>query len=147
MAMTSTMQLLVLSFLVIASLFLGATVAPPASLISTPDQALKDKADLIVAKDGSGNFTTVNEAVAAAPENGVKPFVIYIKEGLYKEVIRIGKKKTNLTLVGDGRDLTVLSGDLNFIDGIKTFYSATLGKSFSSLSIMFLMMCLIINWN
>jgi len=110
-------------------------------------QALKDKADLIVAKDGSGNFTTVNEAVAAAPENGVKPFVIYIKEGLYKEVIRIGKKKTNLTLVGDGRDLTVLSGDLNFVDGIKTFDSATLGKSFSSLSIMFLMMCLIINWN
>jgi len=41
MAMTSTMQLLVLSFLVIASLFLGATVAPPASLISTPDQVTR----------------------------------------------------------------------------------------------------------
>lgn len=89
---------------------------------------LKETANLIVAKDGSGNFTTVNEAIAAAPDKNGKRFVIFIKKGLYEEVVHIQKKKTNLTLIGDGRDSTIISGNLNYVDGTKTYYSATLGK-------------------
>ncbi|KAG7591295.1 Pectin lyase fold/virulence factor, partial [Arabidopsis thaliana x Arabidopsis arenosa] len=74
---------------------------PMILLIEIYQRPLIYQADLIVAKDDSGNFTTVNEAVAAAPENNAKRFVIYVKKGVYKEVIHVGKKKKNLTIIGD----------------------------------------------
>ena len=46
------------------------------------------KADIVVAQDGSGNYKTVTEAVAAAAKqsSGSKRFVIYVKKGVYKLV-------------------------------------------------------------
>ncbi|KAL4189706.1 hypothetical protein AMTRI_Chr08g166740 [Amborella trichopoda] len=84
------------------------------------------KADVVVAKDGSGNYKTVSEAVAAAPDKSKKRYVIYVKKGTYEEKVEIGKNKKNLMLVGDGMDFTVITGSLNFIDGTTTFNSATL---------------------
>ena len=81
----------------------------------------------MVAKDGSGKFKTVAEAVASAPDNGKTRYVIYVKKGTYKENVEIGKKKTNVMLVGDGKDATVITGNLNFIDGTTTFKTATVG--------------------
>ncbi|CAL9214543.1 unnamed protein product [Arabidopsis halleri] len=53
------------------------------------------QSDLIVAKDGSSNFTTVNEAIAAAPENNAKRFVIYVKKGYTKKLyVSRRRKKT-----------------------------------------------------
>ncbi|KAG2304863.1 hypothetical protein Bca52824_033514 [Brassica carinata] len=89
-------------------------------------EALKSTADLVIAKDGSGDFLTVNEAVAAAPENSQTRFVIYVKGGIYSEIVQIEHNKTNITIVGDGQDSTIITGNLNAKDGIKTFYSATL---------------------
>ncbi|RDX63479.1 hypothetical protein CR513_58088, partial [Mucuna pruriens] len=83
------------------------------------------KANVVVAKDGSGKFKTVAEAVASAPDNGKTRYVIYVKKGTYKENVEIGSKKTNVMLVGDGMDATVITGNLNFIDGTSTFKSAT----------------------
>ncbi|CAL5191860.1 unnamed protein product [Lathyrus oleraceus] len=83
------------------------------------------KANVVVAKDGSGKFKTVAEAVASAPDNGKARYVIYVKRGTYKEKVEIGKKKTNVMLVGDGMDATIITGNLNFIDGTTTFNSAT----------------------
>ncbi|KAK7405872.1 hypothetical protein VNO78_07483 [Psophocarpus tetragonolobus] len=83
------------------------------------------KANVVVAKDGSGRFKTVAEAVASAPDNGKRRYVIYVKKGTYKENVEIGKKKTNVMLIGDGKDQTVITGNLNVIDGSTTFKSAT----------------------
>ncbi|CAI8593305.1 unnamed protein product [Vicia faba] len=83
------------------------------------------QANVVVAKDGSGKFKTVAEAVATAPDNGKTRYVIYVKRGTYKEKVEIGKKKTNVMLVGDGMDATIITGSLNFIDGTTTFNSAT----------------------
>ncbi|CAJ2669987.1 unnamed protein product [Trifolium pratense] len=83
------------------------------------------KANVVVATDGSGKFKTVAEGVASAPDNGKTTYVIYVKKGTYKENIEIGKKKTNVMLVGDGMDATIITGNLNFIDGTTTFKSAT----------------------
>lgn len=85
-------------------------------------------ADAVVAADGSGNFTTVTEAIAAAPDHGSKRFVIYVKKGVYKEYVEISKKKWNIMMVGDGMDVTVISGNHNYIDGWTTYRSATFGK-------------------
>ncbi|XP_074311013.1 pectinesterase-like [Silene latifolia] len=84
------------------------------------------KADVVVAKDGSGKFKTVKEAVAAAPEKGTKRYVIYVKKGVYKENIEVGKNKKNVMLVGDGMGLTIITGSQNVVDGSTTYNSATL---------------------
>lgn len=83
------------------------------------------KANVVVAKDGSGNYKTVSEAVASAPNKGKTRYVIYVKKGTYKENVQIGSSKKNVMLVGDGMDYTVITGDLNVKDGSTTFKSAT----------------------
>lgn len=82
-------------------------------------------ADAVVALDGSGNFSSINDAVAAAPSASAR-HVIYIKAGLYKEVVRIGK--SNITLQGDGLDKTVISGKRCYADTHDTADTAIVGS-------------------
>ncbi|KAA8515474.1 hypothetical protein F0562_018915 [Nyssa sinensis] len=84
------------------------------------------KANVVVAKDGSGNYKTVKEAVASAPKNGKTRYVIYVKKGTYKENVEIASSNKNVMIVGDGMDSTVITGSLNVVDGTTTFKSATL---------------------
>jgi pectinesterase len=84
--------------------------------------------DAVVAKDGSGQYTTVSAAVAAAPTGSKKRYVIYIKAGAYMENVEVGKKHTNLMFVGDGIGKTVIKASRNVVDGSTTFRSATVGK-------------------
>lgn len=83
------------------------------------------KFDLVVAKDGTGNFTTIGEAIAAAPNSSATRFVIHIKAGAYFENVEVIKKKTNLMLVGDGIGQTVVKASRNVVDGWTTFQSST----------------------
>ncbi|XP_027353250.1 pectinesterase-like [Abrus precatorius] len=83
------------------------------------------KFDLVVAKDGTGNFATIGEAVAAAPNSSTTRFVIHIKAGAYFENVEVTRKKTNLMLVGDGIGKTVVKASRNVVDGWTTFQSAT----------------------
>ncbi|KAL0426737.1 UNVERIFIED_CONTAM: Pectinesterase/pectinesterase inhibitor PPE8B [Sesamum latifolium] len=97
-------------------------------------------ADVVVAADGTGNFTSINDAVHAAPEYSTKRFVIYIKRGVYKEYVEISKKKWNIMMIGDGVNVTVISGNRNFIDGWTTYRSATFavkGQGFIARDITF----------
>src|SRR5437660_1054302 len=57
--------------------------------------------DLIVAQDGSGNYTTVQAAINAAPANSVVPFTIFVKNGKYREKITIASNKPFLQLIGE----------------------------------------------
>ncbi|TYI55233.1 hypothetical protein E1A91_D11G127500v1 [Gossypium mustelinum] len=96
--------------------------------------------DLIVAKDGTGNFTTINDAVAAAPNNSNTRFVIYIKAGSYLENVEVVKKKKMLMFVGDGIGKTVVKASRNVVDGFTTFRSATVavvGEGFIAKGITF----------
>ena len=65
--------------------------------------------DLVVAKDGSGNFTTIQEAVNAIrdykPEGRQR---ILVRKGVYEEKVIIPSYKTNITLVGEDRDSTIV---------------------------------------
>ncbi|XP_074326784.1 pectinesterase-like [Apium graveolens] len=79
--------------------------------------------DVVVAQDGSGNFTTISEAVAA--KTGIKRFVIYVKKGVYNEYVEIKRSVKNLTLFGDGIDATIVTGSNSNADGFTTFRSAT----------------------
>jgi pectinesterase len=66
---------------------------------------------IIVAKDGSGNFKTVTEAINSLPNNASSERVIYIKNGTYYEYIVCQKKF--VTMVGENRDKVILTYDLN----------------------------------
>ncbi|KAI8522646.1 hypothetical protein RHMOL_Rhmol13G0012400 [Rhododendron molle] len=96
--------------------------------------------DLVVAKDGSGNFTTIGEAVAAAPNSSATRFVIYIKGGAYYEYVEVISKKTMLMFVGDGIGKTLIKGNRSVVDGWTTFRSATVavvGNGFIARGITF----------
>ncbi|XP_073157189.1 probable pectinesterase/pectinesterase inhibitor 54 [Henckelia pumila] len=61
------------------------------------------KADAVVAKDGSGDFDTISDAIQSA--NGGR-YVIYVKSGEYNE--KISTSKDGITLIGDGKFSTII---------------------------------------
>ncbi|KAL5572276.1 hypothetical protein UlMin_021873 [Ulmus minor] len=81
--------------------------------------------NVTVAKDGSGDFRTINEALAAMPAKYQGRYVIYVKEGIYDETVIVTKKMVNVTLFGDGSQKSVITGSKNFVDGVRTFQTAT----------------------
>ncbi|KAL3631407.1 hypothetical protein CASFOL_024391 [Castilleja foliolosa] len=89
------------------------------------------KADIVVAQDGSGNYKTISEALAAAAKqrSGTNRFVIYVKKGVYKENIDVKRSMRNLMFIGDGIDSTIVTGNKNVQDGSTTFRSATFAVS------------------
>ncbi|CAH9130236.1 unnamed protein product [Cuscuta epithymum] len=82
--------------------------------------------DVVVAADGSGNYTTVSEAVENAPEKSEVRYVIRIKAGVYHENVEVPKKKTNIMFIGDGRTTTIITGNRSVVGtNSTTFHSAT----------------------
>jgi pectinesterase len=69
---------------------------------------------LVVAADGSGQYTKVQDAVMAVPDGRREsPVVIHIKPGTYKELVYVQREKRFFRLVGDDAKSTVLTYDLN----------------------------------
>ena len=64
----------------------------------------KEKANIIVAQDGRGQFTKIQDAVNSIPANNKHNVIILIRKGLYHEKIFI--TKSFITLVGEDRDST-----------------------------------------
>lgn len=88
------------------------------------------QANVVVAQDGSGNYKTVGEAVAAAGKRaGSGRYVIYIKAGTYKENVEVGTKLKNIMFLGDGIGRTIITSSKSVGGGTTTFKSATVGKS------------------
>ncbi|KAG5582402.1 hypothetical protein H5410_053029 [Solanum commersonii] len=81
----------------------------------------------VVSKDGTENFNTIAGAILATPDHSVKPFFIKIKKGTYQEYIRVDKKKTNIFLIGEGMDTTIITGNRSFVDGNRTYDTAIVG--------------------
>lgn len=66
--------------------------------------------DFVVAQDGSGDFTTVQDAINAVPDfRKANRTNILIKKGTYKEKLIVPECKINVTLTGE--DGTVLTYD------------------------------------
>ncbi|XP_023548976.1 probable pectinesterase/pectinesterase inhibitor 7 isoform X1 [Cucurbita pepo subsp. pepo] len=98
---------------------------------------------VVVSQDGSGNFTTINEAIAAAPNNSAPTdgyFLIFVDAGVYEEYVTIAKNKRYLMMIGDGINQTVVTGNRNVVDGWTTFNSATfavVGPGFVAVNMTF----------
>lgn len=73
--------------------------------------SLAQQPDFIVAKDGSGDFTSVQEAIMAVPDFRENPTYIFIKKGIYKEKVILPTSKTKVVLIGEEVQETVLTFD------------------------------------
>ncbi|MCC2548057.1 pectinesterase family protein [Hymenobacter sp. BT175] len=67
--------------------------------------------DAVVAKDGTGMFTSVQAAVNAAPTGRTTPYTIFIKNGKYKEKINVPSNKPFLQFIGESVANTILTFD------------------------------------
>ncbi|CAN6584167.1 unnamed protein product [Malus baccata var. baccata] len=98
-------------------------------LLQVGDEEVLVKDIVVVSQDGSGNFTTINKAIAVAPNNSVASggyFMIYITAGVYEEYVSIISQKKYLLFIGDGINQTIITGNNSVGDGSTTFNSATL---------------------
>ena len=70
------------------------------------------KYDYVVAKDGSGDFFTVQEAIDAIPDFRKNQRTrVYIRNGVYKEKLILPESKINVTFIGEDVEKTILTYD------------------------------------
>lgn len=65
--------------------------------------------DAVIAKDGSGDYTTIQAAIDAAPEGRAIPWLIFVKNGIYDGHVDIPSTKPYLNLIGQNRDSVIIS--------------------------------------
>lgn len=58
---------------------------------------------IVVSQDGSGDYTTISEAVSAVPDSNSEWVTIFIKNGIYEEVV-INNTKQYIHYFGESRD-------------------------------------------
>ncbi|MDI1247606.1 MAG: pectinesterase family protein [Lacunisphaera sp.] len=79
-----------------------ATVALPAAA---------PQPDVTVAADGTGQYTSLQEAISAAPmktDPATPRWVIFVKAGTYRERIYVQRERGNIHVLGEDRDKTVV---------------------------------------
>lgn len=67
--------------------------------------------EITVAQDGTGNFTTIQEAVMAVRDYSDEQVTIFIKKGVYKEKLIIPAQKIRIKLLGENKDQTIITYD------------------------------------
>jgi pectinesterase len=84
----------------IAAMGLGA-LAPLSAQVATKG--------LHIEVSPKGRYKTVQQALDAIPCNNNQPVTIFIKKGIYQEVVTVDARKHFVRLVGEQRDSTVLT--------------------------------------
>jgi pectinesterase len=79
---------------------------------------VRASATITVDADGSGEFKTVQEAIAAAPEKSSSLVIIHIKPGTYEGPVIVPKNKPHLSLEGDDAATTIITWSRNVYDPI-----------------------------
>lgn len=101
-----------------------------AMLLGTPAVSQQLAYEIIVAQDGSGDYTTIQAAIDGAKAYPDAQVVIRIKNGVYKEKVQVYSWNTKLSLIGEDRDKTIITYD-DYFDKIdlgrnSTFHTYTL---------------------
>ena len=64
---------------------------------------------VVVAADGSADFCTVQGAVDQIEPHRTQPATIFIRKGRYEELVRVGRERRHVHLVGEDRKGTVIA--------------------------------------
>ncbi|CAI7804319.1 unnamed protein product [Closterium sp. NIES-54] len=95
---------LLLAAMLLAALFAGSASAAPRLVGQKPaiPAVVGVGADIVVAKDGSGGYSTVKDAIAAARSGTAsRYFIIFIKAGVYNEQAVLPASLRFIGLVGE----------------------------------------------
>ena len=84
-------------------LLAGLSPALPAAS-AAPARARPAGVDLVVAQDGSGDFTTVQAALDALPVTATRTRVVLVRNGVYREKLFVTKGR--VAIVGEDREKT-----------------------------------------
>jgi pectinesterase len=99
--------------LIVSLLALNACRSVPANVAASQARGIR-VTEIVVAQDGSGQFTNVQAAIMSVPMGyATNPVVICIRPGIYKEQLYIQREKRFFHLRGDSATNTVLTFDLN----------------------------------
>ncbi|MGO4819052.1 pectinesterase family protein [Flavobacterium sp. W22_SRS_FP1] len=71
----------------------------------------KDDFNIIVAQDGSGDFTKIQDAINAAKAFPDDRIIIFVKNGVYYEKVKIYSWNPKITLIGESREKTIITYD------------------------------------
>ena len=69
--------------------------------------------DAVVAQDGTGDYKSVQEAIDNAPANRIAPWLIFVKNGQYEELVTIPENKPFIHLIGQDKKQTVIKFWIN----------------------------------
>jgi len=79
-----------------------------------------------VAKDGTGDYYTIQDAIDAMRVYPLAPITLYIKNGLYNEKIELPANNTDVTFIGESIDSTIITyNDYSGKGKLTTFTSYT----------------------
>ena len=81
---------------------LKSDAGPRSSIGTTATTKSVTATTLTVAKDGSGQYSTVQAAVNAVPANNSSRVVISVKPGTYRELVKVPANKPHVTIQGTG---------------------------------------------
>lgn len=82
------------------------------TVLALAAHATEIKADAVVALDGSGNYTSLQEAISAAPmrtDPSQPRWTIRVKPGTYQERIYVQRERGHMRIVGDDAEKTVVA--------------------------------------
>lgn len=93
----------------VLALVLGSCSA--GKLEAEPSLPPSVKFDYVVAQDGSGDFKTVQQAFDAVPANSARETIVFVKKGVYKQVVTLKSTANNVRLIGEDVNETVITFD------------------------------------
>ena len=90
----------------------------------------KDPFNVTVAKDGTGDYSTIQDAIDNAKSFPYEKITITIKNGVYNEKVKIYEWNTHINLIGESKENTIITYN-DYFDKIgvgrnSTFHTPTL---------------------
>jgi pectinesterase len=98
------------------SLIAAFTTAWPLPLLDAAPDNTTPRVDTVVAADGSGQYTSLQEAISAAPmrtDPATPRWVILVKPGTYTERIYVQRERGNIHVLGEDAKSTVVTFDMH----------------------------------
>ncbi|MBP6180878.1 pectate lyase [Flavobacterium sp.] len=89
----------------------------------------KDEFNITVAQDGSGDYTSIQDAINNSPAFPYRRVTITVKNGTYNEKVKIHEWNPNISLIGESKENTIITngdyfGKIN-LGRNSTFYTYT----------------------
>lgn len=74
----------------------------------------KDDYNVVVSLDGSGDYTSIQDAIDGSKSFPYKRVIIFIKNGVYYEKVKVYEWNSHVSLIGEDRDKTIITFDDHF---------------------------------